>query len=135
MARFTRSLPISRAICLLIPHAGSILELGGGALLDLGIYPDSFAWDIPGKPEEIMAMARFKDTVADAEVATVFRHTGGRHLEREGGSLPDRAMPDMHRRPDSEGDGWVAQFRENAGQRLWLPGSSCSAAYWQPSPP
>ena len=58
-------------------HRLNALELGGGALLDLGIYPISFAWDILGKPEEIMAMARFKDTGADAEVATVFRHAGG----------------------------------------------------------
>ena len=58
-------------------HRLNALELGGGALLDLGIYPISFAWDILGKPEEIKAMARFKDTGADAEVATMFRHSGG----------------------------------------------------------
>ena len=58
-------------------HRLNALELGGGALLDLGIYPISFAWDILGKPEEIKAMARFKDTGADAEIATIFRHSGG----------------------------------------------------------
>jgi len=58
-------------------HRLNALELGGGALLDLGIYPISFAWDILGKPEEIMAMARFKDTGADAEVATMMRHAKG----------------------------------------------------------
>ena len=52
-------------------------ELGGGALLDLGIYPISFAWDILGPPEEIKAMARLKPTGVDAEVATLFRHAGG----------------------------------------------------------
>jgi len=55
-------------------HRLNALELGGGALLDLGIYPISFVWDILGKPEQISAMARFKATGADAEVATVFRH-------------------------------------------------------------
>jgi predicted dehydrogenase len=58
-------------------HRLNALELGGGALLDLGIYPISFAWDILGKPEEIKAVARFKETGADAEVATIFRHAGG----------------------------------------------------------
>jgi predicted dehydrogenase len=58
-------------------HRLNALELGGGALLDLGIYPVSLAWDILGKPEEILSMARFKATGADAEVATIFRHRGG----------------------------------------------------------
>jgi predicted dehydrogenase len=58
-------------------HRLNALALGGGALLDLGIYPISFAWDVLGKPEEILAMARFKETGADAEVATIFRHAGG----------------------------------------------------------
>ena len=58
-------------------HRLNALELGGGALLDLGIYPISFAWDILGRPEHISAMARFKSTGADAEVATLFRHAGG----------------------------------------------------------
>ena len=71
VADHTRDLPSDPT------HRLNALELGGGALLDLGIYPISFAWDILGKPEEIMAMARFKDTGADAEVATIFRHAGG----------------------------------------------------------
>jgi len=49
-------------------------DLGGGALLDLGIYPISFAWDILGAPQSILATARFKATGVDAEVATLFRH-------------------------------------------------------------
>jgi predicted dehydrogenase len=55
-------------------HRLNALELGGGALLDLGIYPISFAWDILGAPLAIQATARFKATGADAEVATIFRH-------------------------------------------------------------
>jgi predicted dehydrogenase len=55
-------------------HRLNALELGGGALLDLGIYPISFAWDLLGPPITIRAMARFKATGADAEVATLIRH-------------------------------------------------------------
>jgi predicted dehydrogenase len=57
-------------------HRLNALELGGGALLDLGIYPISFAWDILGEPVSVQATARFKATGADAEVATLFRHAG-----------------------------------------------------------
>jgi len=58
-------------------HRLNALELGGGALLDLGIYPISFAFDILGAPSSIAASARFKDTGVDAEVATVMHHQGG----------------------------------------------------------
>ncbi|WP_425374881.1 Gfo/Idh/MocA family protein, partial [Mesorhizobium tamadayense] len=34
-------------------HRLNALELGGGALLDLAIYPISFAFDVLGAPEHI----------------------------------------------------------------------------------
>ncbi|CZT37206.1 Gfo/Idh/MocA family protein [Rhizobium sp. 9140] len=55
-------------------HRLNALDLGGGALLDLGIYPISFAFDILGHPTEVKATARFKDTGVDAEVSTVMQH-------------------------------------------------------------
>ncbi len=58
-------------------HRLNALELGGGALLDLGIYPISFAFDILGAPTSVQAMARFQATGADALVATVMEHRGG----------------------------------------------------------
>ncbi|WP_406246028.1 Gfo/Idh/MocA family protein [Microbacterium sp. M] len=58
-------------------HRLNALELGGGALLDLGIYPISFIWDILGAPTAIKAVARLGETGADAEVATVMTHAGG----------------------------------------------------------
>lgn len=58
-------------------HRLNALELGGGALLDLGIYPVSFAVDVLGLPESITASARLSDAGSDAEVATVFVHPGG----------------------------------------------------------
>jgi predicted dehydrogenase len=58
-------------------HRLNALELGGGALLDLGIYPISFVIDILGEPTSVSATARFKDTGVDAQVATVMQHKGG----------------------------------------------------------
>lgn len=58
-------------------HRLNSLELGGGALLDLGIYPISFAWDVLGEPVGIVAAARIGDTGADVEVATIMTHANG----------------------------------------------------------
>jgi predicted dehydrogenase len=58
-------------------HRLNALELGGGALLDLGVYPVSFAFQLFGPPESIQAAATFKETGADAQVATIFRYPGG----------------------------------------------------------
>ena len=58
-------------------HRLNDLALGGGALLDLGIYPISFTWDILGKPDSMHASATFRDTGADAQVATIFHYASG----------------------------------------------------------
>ena len=58
-------------------HRLNTLELGGGALLDLGIYPISFAWDILGAPTTIDASATIGATGVDDEVATIFTHASG----------------------------------------------------------
>jgi predicted dehydrogenase len=51
--------------------------LGGGALLDLGIYPVSFAWDILGKPETIQANASKTATGVDRQTAIIFSYPDG----------------------------------------------------------
>ncbi len=58
-------------------HRLNDIDLGGGALLDLGIYPVSFAWDILGAPETVTASATLGATGVDDEVATIFTHAGG----------------------------------------------------------
>ncbi len=58
-------------------HRLNALELGGGALLDLGVYPVSFAHSVFGAPDTILASASFKSTGADAQTATIFRYSRG----------------------------------------------------------
>lgn len=58
-------------------HRLNALALGGGALLDLSIYPISLAWDVLGEPQSIQATATFKKTGADAQVATLFKYSSG----------------------------------------------------------
>ena len=58
-------------------HRLNALELGGGALLDLGIYPISFVWDVLGAPVTIQAATRLIETGADSEVATLMTHADG----------------------------------------------------------
>jgi predicted dehydrogenase len=59
-------------------HRINALELGGGALLDLGVYPISLASDLLGKPVGIEATATFKATGADAETGILLRYDHGR---------------------------------------------------------
>ncbi len=58
-------------------HRINALGLGGGALLDLGIYPVSFIWDVLGAPTGIRALGRLGDTGADTEVAATMSHSTG----------------------------------------------------------
>ena len=52
-------------------------DLGGGALLDLGIYPVSFAWDILGEPSSVSASSTETATGVDQQTAIVFGYENG----------------------------------------------------------
>lgn len=52
--------------------------LGGGALLDLGIYPVSFAHDLFGAPTSVLADAAMTPTGVDRQTAIVLAFDGGR---------------------------------------------------------
>lgn len=49
-------------------------DLGGGALLDIGIYPVFFALSILGKPEKIKAIATFGKTNVDESCFMIFKY-------------------------------------------------------------
>lgn len=52
-------------------------ELGGGALLDLGVYPVSFASMILGAPDRIVSISEPAFTGVDAQTSMLFGYQGG----------------------------------------------------------
>jgi predicted dehydrogenase len=67
-------------------HRLNALPLGGGALLDLGVYPISFTFDVLGTPKAIHAVGRLKETGADGTVATTFTYDNGAVAQTLSGS-------------------------------------------------
>ncbi|RFA22571.1 Gfo/Idh/MocA family protein [Subtercola boreus] len=72
IADHTQKLPSDPA------HRINAPELGGGALLDLGIYPVSFAVDVLGLPTRVIATSSPTETGVDRQTAIVLEHDGGR---------------------------------------------------------
>jgi predicted dehydrogenase len=69
-------------------------ELGGGALLDLGIYPVSFAWDVLGAPDTVLSHATMTDTGVDRETSIILGYPSGAHAVLQiqmSGTGPNRA--------------------------------------------
>lgn len=52
-------------------------ELGGGALLDIGVYPLVLALSLLGEPEQVQAVAEFTELGVDRQVAVSMRHQTG----------------------------------------------------------
>lgn len=72
IADHTQSLPLDPEHRLQNP------ELGGGALLDLGIYPVSFAVDVLGLPAGVHANAALTPTGVDRQTAMILDYDDGR---------------------------------------------------------
>jgi len=53
------------------------MELAGGSLLDVGVYPIFLAYQIYGYPKEILASARFHETGADLQTSIILTHENG----------------------------------------------------------
>jgi predicted dehydrogenase len=66
-------IPYSRAARLWEP------ELGGGALLDLGIYPLTIAHIVLGSPQSITAVATLTDKKVDLNTSIVLTYESGAH--------------------------------------------------------
>ena len=52
-------------------------DLGGGSLLDIGIYPVFLALLLFGKPDETQALAQIGSTGVDEEIGMLFRYESG----------------------------------------------------------
>lgn len=52
-------------------------ELGGGGLLDVGIYPVSLSFMLFGAPTEIVSQAHLGETGVDEQTAMIFKYAGG----------------------------------------------------------
>jgi predicted dehydrogenase len=69
-------------------------ELGGGALLDLGIYPVSFASYVMGTPSTVSAVSDPTETAVDAQTSVLMQYDGGAHAVLTttlGARTPNRA--------------------------------------------
>ncbi|WP_284747339.1 Gfo/Idh/MocA family protein [Amycolatopsis sp. RTGN1] len=97
-AMWTRFLPHIRHVRELLPSLGDVVtvtadhgqwfaedpafrlfapELGGGALLDLGIYPVSFASMVLGTPDRVAAMVTPAFTGVDGQTSMLFGYASG----------------------------------------------------------
>jgi len=50
------------------------IELGGGSLLDMGVYPIFLSYLMLGKPEKIMASSNFFETGADKQTSIILQY-------------------------------------------------------------
>jgi len=57
------------------------LAAGGGALLDLGIYPATFTWLFLGRPDSVQAVGSRSPTGSDASVAVQWLYHDGRFAQ------------------------------------------------------
>jgi predicted dehydrogenase len=53
------------------------IELGGGSLLDIGIYPVFMALALIGRPDSILATAQYSPTGSEQSVAMLFKYKNG----------------------------------------------------------
>ncbi|WP_217369834.1 Gfo/Idh/MocA family protein [Nonomuraea antri] len=100
-------------------------ELGGGALLDLGIYPFGLAQLLLGMPAEMRVTGSLAPSGVDAEAAGVLAYPGGRWALVETslrGDYPNRAsVVGTHLRADIEAPFWAPERMVLSGPGLERP--------------
>jgi predicted dehydrogenase len=68
-------------------------ELGGGSLLDLGVYPIFLALLLLGKPDTIKAIGTLSDQGVDEDCSILFHYKSGQHAILESSLLSPAQVP------------------------------------------
>ena len=111
--------------------------LGGGALLDLGVYPISLAFDLLGPPDDVVSSAVVGTTGVDEQCAAIFRYDDGRMATWNASVRADigrtcaiggtegrlegrrawwKGAPFVHTRPDGTSETYARPFEGNGYQ-------------------
>lgn len=53
------------------------IELAGGSLMDMGVYPVFLAYIILGKPDQVLAASRMHTTGVDLQTSAIFKYKNG----------------------------------------------------------
>ena len=107
-------------------------ELGGGALLDLGVYPVSFASMVLGTPDRIVSMSDPAFTGVDAQTSMLFGYDSGAQAVLTctlRAKSPTTSVDRRHRRQDRDRWRLLRSYGHNAhteGRRPDLASNRCT---------
>lgn len=79
------------------------LAVGGGALLDLGVYTATFCWQFLGRPDAVQAIGALAPTGSDLTVATQWSYADGRVAQQYNSAGSDSPLAGMI----CGTDGWI----------------------------
>lgn len=68
-------------------------ELGGGSLLDLGVYPVFLAYQLLGKPDTIKAIGTLSPRGVDEHCSILFHYLNGKHALLESSLISESDLP------------------------------------------
>ncbi len=71
------------------------LSVGGGALLDLGVYTATFCWQFLGRPDSVTANGSLAPTGSDLTVATQWGYADGRVAQQYCSAAADSPVAGM----------------------------------------
>lgn len=87
------------------------LDAGGGALLDLGVYPVTFGWLFLGRPDTVQATGSLSPTKSDATVAMQWGYSSGAFAQLSSTAMGDNPLAGLVTGTHGwiSAQGWVAR--------------------------